>query len=101
MIARTAAFPEFLSNAFDEIRRNGEGNVTILTTLLRALATLAPVTQTRDRQQALLQQVEALHEVVRRSIDAPQERQELAAECLRLISLVQRDGDQPGPRGEN
>jgi len=93
VIARGATFPGLLSSAFDEIRRNGEGNTRVLAKLLHALATLAAVTQAEGRRQALLQQAEALREAVQRSINPPKERQALADECLHLVSALQRNDE--------
>lgn len=89
VIARGPAFAELLAGAFDEIRRNGEGNVTVLARLRQALATLAAVTEEPRRRQALLQQAEALQEVVRRSVRAPAEREQLDRQCLQLLVALQ------------
>ena len=90
VITRGPTFASLLSGAFDEIRRNGQGNVSVLTHLKQALATLEPVTQDAGRRRALLHQAVALHGVVQRSIADSQEREALAGECLRLTAAVQR-----------
>jgi uncharacterized membrane protein len=88
VIARGSTFAELVSGALDEVRRNGESNVTVLARLVQALATLETVTQGAGRRQVLLDQAEALHEVVQRSVKAQQEREQLGGECLRLISAL-------------
>ena len=89
VIARGATFADLLAGAFDEIRRNGEGNVTVLARLGQALATLAGVAEEPERRRALLQQAEALQEVVRRSVRAPLEREQLDRQCLQLLVALQ------------
>jgi hypothetical protein len=111
VIALGPSFASLLGNAFDEIRRNGEGNVTVLTRLHHALTLLAAVTapatgdfstpQTATpnppgsasfgpRRQALLHQAVALREAVQRTVRAPSERVELSAACQTLIVALQR-----------
>jgi uncharacterized membrane protein len=85
VIARGATFPDLLSAAFDQVRRNGEGNVTVLAQLVQALSLLDGTTYSAARRTALLHQAEALHEVIQRSVRAPQERTSLDRECTALI----------------
>jgi uncharacterized membrane protein len=85
VIARGATFPNLLSAAFDQVRRNGEGNFTVLAQLVQALLLLDGITYSSARRSALLHQAEALHEVIQRSVRAPQERTCLDRECTALI----------------
>jgi uncharacterized membrane protein len=90
VIARGSTFVGLLFGAFDEIRRNGEGNVTVLTRLVQALAMLEDVTQGSGRRRALLYQAEALQEVVQRSVRAAVEREKLERDCLDLIYALRQ-----------
>jgi uncharacterized membrane protein len=90
VVAHGSTFVGLLFGAFDEIRRNGEGNVTVLTRLVQGLALLEDVTQGSGRRQALLYQAEALQEVVQRSVRAPVEREKLERDCLDLIYALRQ-----------
>lgn len=85
VIACASTFPDLLSGAFDEIRRNGAGHVTVSNRLIQALNQLEGVTTGRQRRQAILDQALALQEAVQRSICAPAEREELARACRDLV----------------
>lgn len=77
-----AAAPEFatlVSLAFDDIRRNAEGNVTVLGRLLDAIETASRFTTNRSRLRILARQVDLVEEVVERSIRAPSDKELLSA----------------------
>jgi len=92
VIACGSTFADLLSGAYDEIRRNGAGHVTVSSRLIGALNQLAGVTTSRQRRQALLDQALALQEAVQRSICAPAEREELAHACHGLVARLRHDG---------
>jgi uncharacterized membrane protein len=98
VIAHGSTFVGLLYGAFDEIRRNGEGNVTVLTRLREALGTLAAVTKRSSRRSALLRQAQALQEVVQRTIRAAPEREELERDCLDLVYTLQQPAIDRRPR---
>jgi uncharacterized membrane protein len=90
VIACGPRFPELLALAFAPIRRNAVDNVTVLTCLLQALETLAGLTGSPTRRQALLQQAQQLGEVIQRHIPWPVERQALTAQSAHVIQLLNR-----------
>jgi len=95
VIARRPGFEEFLREAFDQIRQNSAGNVAMLRELLAAFEAIGSVTEHPERRQALGRQVEAVAEVVERTIPAVRDREELAeqaqiaaAKCARRALLI-------------
>jgi uncharacterized membrane protein len=88
VIARGPTFVTLLTTALDQIRRNAAGNVTVLARLLQAVETVAGVTTSQQRRQALWQQVQGLDEVIQQSIVLPAERQALAQHSRRLGQLL-------------
>jgi uncharacterized membrane protein len=93
VIAIGPAFADLLALSLDEIRRNAAGNVTVLTRLAATLALLADVTHQPARRAALLQQVDALHEVAGRTVSAPPERSALTRQCLALRDVLSARSD--------
>jgi uncharacterized membrane protein len=79
VIARGPIFSGLLAEAFNQIRQNASGNVTVLAHLLLAMETIAGRTPDRVRIAALHQQVTLIAEVVQRTVPAPQDRAGLEA----------------------
>lgn len=74
VIVRGATFPGLLGEAFDQIRRNADGNVAVLFALLEALAVVATRTQDVERLQAVARQVELIADVARKTIPSLPDR---------------------------
>jgi uncharacterized membrane protein len=79
-----SSFESLLSEAFDQIRQNAEGNVAILLRLLAALHTLAGVTLSPNRRRVLRQKVDEIAEAAERSIASPHDRDRLAHRLMRV-----------------
>jgi uncharacterized membrane protein len=90
-IARGSTFPDMLGKAFDEIRQNAAGNVTVLLSLLQALEGIAARTQDAHRRQALWRQVDLISEVANRTIPAPRDRDKLDAALERLAQIANKE----------
>jgi uncharacterized membrane protein len=88
VIACGPTFVTLLATALDQIRRNAAGNVTVLACLLHAVETVAGVTTSRRRRQALWQQVQRIDNVIQQSIVLPEERQVLTNQSRRLGQLL-------------
>jgi uncharacterized membrane protein len=88
VIARGPTFATLLATALDQIRRNAAGNVTVLACLLHAVETVAVVTTSHERRQALWQQVQSIEDVIRQSIVLPGEHQALLSQSQRLGQLL-------------
>jgi uncharacterized membrane protein len=84
VIVRGASFEGLLSEAFDQIRQNAEGNAAILLRLLGALQTIAGVTLSPNRRWALGQKVDEIAEAAERSIASPHDRDRLANRLMRV-----------------
>lgn len=84
VIGRQPTYANFLDQALDQIRQNAEGSVAMLQHLLKSLQALSEVTTNRSRRRALLQQLEAVQEVIARSVESPQERTVLQAYAMRV-----------------
>lgn len=77
-------YSDFLADAFDEIRQNAEGSVAMLRHLRRSLETLSEVTAHQSRRHALRHQLEAVNEVIARTVESPRERDALGAYARRV-----------------
>jgi len=74
VIAIGPSFESLLSDAFDQIRESAKGNLGIMLRMLGALQTIASLTASPSRRQALLEQVEGIAELAKRTIEAPHDR---------------------------
>lgn len=79
VIRRDPTVPEFVSQAFDQIRQNAGANPAVLASLLEALALIVPQTGSPDRLSALREQAEAVVEAAGRCIPSARDRQEIQA----------------------
>jgi len=79
VIVRGANFSGLLGEAFDQIRRNAEGNVAVLLALLDALEVVAGRTRDEGRLGAIARQVGLIAEVARRTIPLLPERESIEA----------------------
>jgi len=86
VIVRGANFPGLLGEAFDQIRRNAEGNVAVLLALLDALEVVAGRTQDAGRLVAVARQVELIAEVARRTIPLLPDRADIESALDRHTS---------------
>jgi uncharacterized membrane protein len=84
VMARGPSFDGLLSEAFDQIRQNAEGNVAILLRLLGALHIIAGVTRSPNRRWVLRQKVDEIAEAAERSIASPHDRDRLANRLMRV-----------------
>lgn len=95
VIARGPSFENLLTEAFDQIRQNAEGNVAVLTRQLNTLETIAAKTTSTRRRQALWQQAETIAEVARRSIPTPRDCEDVNASMRRLSLVLKGQADAP------
>jgi uncharacterized membrane protein len=73
-----------VTEAFDQIRQNADGNVEVLRRLIHSLETLSRITPSTERRRVLLLQVEAVREMIQRSVQSPRERGELESHATRV-----------------
>lgn len=84
IITRGPSFESLLAEAFDQIRQNGAGNVTIMERMLGALHTIAGQTADRDRRRAVGERMKWIAELAERTIGSPYDR----ARFLNNLELV-------------
>ena len=89
VIARGPSFESLLSEAFDQIRRDAESNVTILLQLLDALQNIAGLTSSPSRRWILRPKVEEIAEVADRTIVSPHDRDQLASKLTRVRETLE------------
>jgi uncharacterized membrane protein len=81
-------YDELLGEAFDQIRRQGEGNVAVLEAVLRALGVLEARTTPAERRGALKIHALAIRDAVLRSVPWPAERRRLEGAADGLIARL-------------
>lgn len=77
LIIQSPTFESYLQQAFDQIRRNAEGNVTILLSLLHSLKVIAGRTPIADRHASLREQAALIMEIGARTVPAGYDRAKL------------------------
>lgn len=90
---REWTYGDFLAEAFDQIRQNAEGSVAMLRHLLGCLHTLSEVTAHQSRRHALPEQLEAVNDVIARTVESPRER-----DVLQSYARQVSDGSNRGRR---
>jgi uncharacterized membrane protein len=86
LITRGPSYESLLAEAFDEIRQNAEGNVTVLGSLLDSLEVLAGRLRDGTRRDGLRRHAEAVQEAVGRSIRATVDRDALNRRCTGVLA---------------
>lgn len=84
VIAAGASFRGFLATAFDEIRRNARGNVSVLESVLAALETVASFTREPGRRADLAREARRICDAARGGVAEPHDFAGIAARCARL-----------------
>jgi uncharacterized membrane protein len=74
VIAMAPTFEHLLVEAFDQIRRNAEGNVSVMSRMLGALDAIASLTDSPRRRRALREQVQRIAELADRAINSAHDR---------------------------
>jgi uncharacterized membrane protein len=77
-------FESLLNSAFDQIRRNAAGNVSVMSRMLGALDAIASRTDSPRRRLALGEQVQRIAELADRTIVSVHDRVRLEARLLRV-----------------
>ena len=67
-------FAGLVAESFDQIRGSASGNVGIMLRMLGALQTIASLTTSPSRRQALREQVQWIAELAERTIESPHDR---------------------------
>ena len=80
--------------SFDQIRRNSEGNVTLMTRMLDALQTIETQTASVDRREALREQAQRIAEVAYRSVESPYDLAIIDARLARVCAALEEGAGQ-------
>ena len=88
VITKGPSFESLLSDAFDQIRRNANGNVTIFLRILEALQILAGLATGPRRRMAFFEQMQQIAELVARSVDCVNDRAKIEAHLMRLSIIL-------------
>jgi uncharacterized membrane protein len=89
VIAMAPTFESLLSSAFDQIRRNAEGNVAVMSRMLGALDAIASQTASPRRRIALRGQVQRIVELADRTIDSAHDRARLEERLLHVRKALE------------
>ena len=92
VIAMAPTFENLLVEAFDQIRRNAEGNVSVMSRMLGALDAIASLTDNPRRRRALREQVQRIAELADRTIDSAHDRAWIEERLMRAREAL---GDKP------
>jgi uncharacterized membrane protein len=85
VVTRGSTFPGLLTEAFDQIRQNAEGNVAVLVRLLQVLEILVERTADGERRRALRLQAEVIGETAARSVPAAVDRARIEAAHAQVV----------------
>lgn len=77
-----------LGEAFDEIRQNAEGNVTILTRLLQIMEIVAAETKSSSRRRELMEQAVLVAEAAERTVPSVRDREGIKAVMERVVKAL-------------
>ncbi len=90
VITRSTSFGSLLTEAFDQIRQNAAGNVAVMSRMLDALQTIAGMTVSPIRRQALRNQVQCIAELAGRTIGSPHDLSEFENSLERVREATDR-----------
>jgi uncharacterized membrane protein len=88
VIAMGPSFEGLLAEAFDQIRRSAEGNVSIMTRVLGALEAIASQTDMPRRRLALREEVQWIAELADRTVQSSHDRARLEERLMLARKLV-------------
>ncbi len=92
LIAVAPTFEDLLAGSFDQIRRNAEGNVAVLTRMLGALETIGALTVSPRRRRALGEHVRWIAELADRTVDSAHDLEGITRRLMHV-----REGLESGP----
>ena len=87
LISRHPAYADYVTTAFDQIRRSGEANVAVLLRLLNALEMVASRTPAPGRRRVLRQQVELVGKTAENKLGNDYEEEQVRRRLADLMPL--------------
>ncbi|MGA9291530.1 MAG: DUF2254 domain-containing protein [Ignavibacteriaceae bacterium] len=91
VIAKGSSFEGLLSESFDQIRNNANGNVAIILRMLDSFQILAGLTTSPQRRRALLEQVELIAELVERTVESTYDRVRIETWLVRVRETLETE----------
>jgi uncharacterized membrane protein len=91
VIAIGPTFASLAAESFDQIRASACGNVGILLRMLGALQTIASLTVSPSRLQALHEQMECIAELAERTIESPHDRARFESRLARAREALKTE----------
>ncbi len=91
IIAIGPTFASLAAESFDQIRASACGNVGIMLRMLGALQTIASLTASPSRRQALGDQVQWIAELAERTIESPHDRTRFESRLARVRQALERE----------
>jgi uncharacterized membrane protein len=82
-------FEELLAESFDQIRSSATGNVAIMLRILGALETIAGLTASPGRRQALHDQVRWISELAERTLESAHDRARIDTRLARVCKALE------------
>ena len=89
VIAMAPSFENLLVEAFDQIRRNAEGNVSVMSRMLGALDAIAGLMASPRRRLALGEQVQRIAELADRTIDSAHDRARIEGRLMHVRQAIE------------
>ena len=84
-------FASLVAESFDQIRGSAEGNFAIMFRMLGALQTIASLTASPSRRQALREQVQCTAELAERTIKSPHDRARFEGRLTRVREALETE----------
>jgi uncharacterized membrane protein len=91
VIAKGPCFEGFLSESFDQIRNNANGNVIIILRMLDSFQTLAGLTTSPQRRRALIEQVQLIAELAERTVESTYDHARIETSLVRVREKLETD----------
>ena len=88
VIVRRHTYADFVAEAFDQIRQHADGNVAVMGRLVHSFETLSRITPGTERRRVLLLQVEAVGEMIQRTVRSPRERAALESHATHVADAL-------------
>jgi uncharacterized membrane protein len=91
VITIASTFEGLLAEAFDQIRRSAEGNVSIMARMLGAIDTIASLTVSPHHRRALKEQVQRIAELADRSIASTHDRAQIKRRMIHVREALEAE----------
>jgi uncharacterized membrane protein len=91
VIAKGVSFESLLSESFNQIRSNANGNVAIILHMLDSFQTLAGLTTRTQRRRALLEQVQLIAELAERTVKSIYDQDRINTRLAQLNEMLETE----------